>query len=135
MVLSNSFQKEFACIWQSKWVGVIGIEIERTQIHFLKDVFVAVAVVASLGGTLRNHDDDGNGASKNERFNEQNNNSARALRFLYICLPSLHNYDVKWPNFKFTWEQERQGDKFYRLCPNFSAFPSLQLQPKSPSFK
>ena len=55
--------------------------------------------------------------------------------FLYISLPSLHNYDVKWPNFKFTWERERQGDKFYHLCPNLSAFPSLQLKPKSPSFK
>ena len=55
--------------------------------------------------------------------------------FLYISLPALQNYDVKWPNFKFTWERERQGDKFYYLCPNWSAFPSLQLQPKSPSFK
>ena len=55
--------------------------------------------------------------------------------FLYISLPSLYNYDVKCPNFKFTWERERQGDKFYHLCPNLSAFPSLQLQPKSPSFK
>ena len=45
--------------------------------------------------------------------------------FLYISLPSLHNYDVKWPNFKFTWERERQGDKFYHLCPNLSAFPSF----------
>ena len=55
--------------------------------------------------------------------------------FLYISLPSLHNYDVKWPNFKFTWERERQGDKFYYLGPNLSAFPSLPLQLKSPSFK
>ena len=44
MVLRNLTQKEFSCIWGSKWVGVIGIEIERTQIHFLSDVFVAVAV-------------------------------------------------------------------------------------------
>ena len=51
--------------------------------------------------------------------------------FLYISLPSLRNYDVKWPNFKFTWEWKRQGDKFYHLCPNLSAFPSLQLQPLS----
>ena len=42
---------------------------ERKQIHFLRDVFVAVAVVVSLGGTLRNHDDDGNGnVKKNDRF-------------------------------------------------------------------
>ena len=36
--------------------------------------------------------------------------------FLNISLQSLHNYNVKWQNFKFTWEQERQGDKFYHLC-------------------
>ena len=29
----------FAYVWQSKWVGII----ERTQIHFVSDVFVAVA--------------------------------------------------------------------------------------------
>ena len=84
-------------------------------------------------GTLRTHDDGGNGKVKNNRFNEQNNNSARASRFFVQFLPSLHNYQVKWPNFKFTLE--RQGDKFYHLCPNLSAFPSLQLQPKCPSFK
>ena len=39
---------------------------------------------------------------------------------LKISLPSLQKYDMKWPNFKFTWEQERQGDKFYQLCPNLS---------------
>ena len=55
--------------------------------------------------------------------------------FFYISLLSLHNYDVKLPNIKFTWERERQGDKFYHLCPNLSAFSSLQLQPKFPSFK
>ena len=55
--------------------------------------------------------------------------------FLYIFLLSLHNYDVKWPNFKFIWERERQGDKFYYLCLNSAAVPPLQLQPKFPSFK
>ena len=48
MALRNSAQKEFACIWPSKCrVGVIAIEIERTQIHFLSNVFVAVTVVVS----------------------------------------------------------------------------------------
>ena len=55
--------------------------------------------------------------------------------FLYISLPSLHNYDVKWPNFKFIRERERQGDKLYHLGLNSGAVPSLQLQPKFPSFK
>ena len=75
------------------------------------------------------------GTSKNNRFNEQNNNSARASRFFVHFFAVPGQLDVKWPNFKFTWERERQGDKFYHLCPNLSAFPSLQLQPKSPSFK
>ena len=55
--------------------------------------------------------------------------------FLYISLLSLHNYDVKWPNFKLTWEQERQGDIFYHLCMNSGAVPSIQLQSKFPLFK
>ena len=28
--------------WQSKWVGIIAIKTEKTQIHFLSDVLVAV---------------------------------------------------------------------------------------------
>ena len=46
--------------------------------------------------TLRNYDG----------VNEQNN----------ISLLSLDNHDLKWSNFKFTWERERQDDKFYHLC-------------------
>ena len=30
--------------------------------------------------------------------------------FLYISLLSLHKYDVKWPDFKFICERERQRD-------------------------
>ena len=44
--------------------------------------------------------------------------------FVCISLPSLHDYDVKWPNFKFFLARERQGDKFYHLCLN-SAWPPL----------
>ena len=43
VVVRNSAPKEFACIWQRTRVEIIRIEIERTQIHFLTDVFVAVA--------------------------------------------------------------------------------------------
>ena len=39
---------------------------------------------------------------KNNRFNKQNNNFARASRFYFcISLPFLHDYDVKMPNFAF----------------------------------
>ena len=57
---------------------------------------------------------------KSNRFNEQNNKSARASRFfVHFCYRScLNTTDRKWPNFKFTWEQERQADKFYHLWDN-----------------
>ena len=35
-------------IWQSKWVGIIAIRTERTQIHFLSDVIVAVGSYQTL---------------------------------------------------------------------------------------
>ena len=38
----NSPSGGFAYIWQSKWVGIIAIKTEGTQIHFLSDVLVAV---------------------------------------------------------------------------------------------
>ena len=41
IAVRNSAPEEFAFIWQSKQVGIIVIEIQRTQIHFLSDVFVA----------------------------------------------------------------------------------------------
>ena len=43
VVPKNSAPGGFAYIWQSKWVGIIAIKTERTQIHFLSNVFIAVA--------------------------------------------------------------------------------------------
>ena len=43
MVPRNSTPGGFAYIWQSKWVGTIAIKTERTQIHLLSDVLIAVA--------------------------------------------------------------------------------------------
>ena len=43
MVPRNSTPGGFAYIWQSKWVGIIAIKTERTQIHFLSDILIAVA--------------------------------------------------------------------------------------------
>jgi len=42
MVLRNSTLGGFAYIWQSKWVGIIAIKTERTQIHIWSDVFAVV---------------------------------------------------------------------------------------------
>ena len=43
MVNRNSTPGGFANIWQSKWVGIIAIKTERTQIHFLSDILFPVA--------------------------------------------------------------------------------------------
>ena len=43
VVIWNSASGGFAYIWWSKWVGIIAIKTEKTQIHFLSDVLVAVA--------------------------------------------------------------------------------------------
>ena len=39
----NSNSGGVADIWQSKWVGIIAIKAEGTQIDFLSDILVAVA--------------------------------------------------------------------------------------------
>ena len=75
-------------------------------------------------GTLRNYDGDGdgNGNLKNAMGLLSKTTTLHVHHsFLYISLLSPHNYDVKWPNFKFTWERKRQGDKFYHLCLNSDA--------------
>ena len=43
MVSRNSIPGGLAYIWQSKWLGIIAIKTESTQINFLSDVLVAVA--------------------------------------------------------------------------------------------
>lgn len=43
MVPRNSTAGGFAYIWQKKWVGIIVIKTERRQIHFLSDLFAAIA--------------------------------------------------------------------------------------------
>ena len=43
ILLRNSIPGGFADISQSKWIGKIAIKTERTQIHFLSVVLVAVA--------------------------------------------------------------------------------------------
>ena len=43
MVPRDSTPGGFANVWQSKWVGIITMKAERTQIHFLSDILIAVA--------------------------------------------------------------------------------------------
>ena len=52
--------------------------------------------------SLSNNDGDGNKNGKEAiGLDWQNKNFARTSRFLYIALPSLHDYDVKLPIFMF----------------------------------
>ena len=67
-------------------------------------------------------------------LSKQNNNSAcmSITIFLYISLLSLHNYQVNWPNFKFTRRRELQDEKFYYLSglgcgPHPTPLPPLSL--------
>ena len=63
--------------------------------------------------TLRNYDGDGKENVKKAIGLMSKTTTLHVHHtFLYTSFLSLHNYDVKWPNFKFTWERERQGDKF-----------------------
>ena len=55
MVPRNSPQGSFANICQSKRAGIIATKTERTQIHFLSDVLIAVA---SLDLKVPNAEDD-----------------------------------------------------------------------------
>ena len=45
MVPWNSASRGFAYIWQSKKGGIIATKTEETQIHFLSDVLVTVALL------------------------------------------------------------------------------------------
>ena len=83
-------------------------------------------------GTLRDYDCDGNGNVKKAIGLMSKTTTLHVHHaFLYISLQSLHNYDVKWSNFTFTWERERQGDKFYHLCLNSARALLFSSNPKS----
>ena len=72
--------------------------------------------------SLRNHDGDGNEYSKKEiDLDKQNDNFARASRFLDISLSSLHDYNVKLPNFSFYRGRQQTDNNFLFLSLNFDA--------------
>ena len=72
--------------------------------------------------SLRDHDGDGNEYGKKAiDLDKQSNNFARAHPFLYISLPSLHDYNVKLPNFSFCRGWEQTDNNFLFLFLNFDA--------------
>ena len=67
-------------------------------------------------GSLRNDDGDGDGneiGKKAISLDRQNNNFARASRFLYISLSPWHDYNVKLPNFTFCQRREQKTTTFF----------------------
>ena len=54
--------------------------------------------------------------------------------FLYISLPSLHNYDYI-TTFKYAWEWEQQGDEFYHLFLNSGCILLSSAPAKIPLFE
>ena len=82
----------------------------------IKQINVQQSVLNDLLGTLRSDDGDGKG------------NTTKAIgliskttilhvhhTFLYISLPSLHDYDVKMPNFTLTEEVHKRRRNFLSL--------------------
>ena len=68
-----------------------------------------------LLGSFKNDKDDSNSnviKAIGIRTYYPNSNFARATRFLYISLPSLHDYDLKLPNFTFSGGRELQTTIF-----------------------
>ena len=60
--------------------------------------------------------DDGDSSENSKRLigvDWQNNNFARAAHHLYISLPSLHDYDVKFPSFTFFEERGHKRTAFF----------------------
>ena len=54
--------------------------------------------------------------------------------FLYISLPSLHDYDLKVPNFTFYGEREHKIITFFFFSSTSIQTFKLQRQKKSPTF-
>ena len=76
--------RRVAYILQSKWVGIIAIKTERTQILLLSDILVAVA--SRIIGTLKSNHVDGNeNGKKSIGLISKTATSHVHHAFLYIC--------------------------------------------------
>ena len=51
-LIEIQLQEKFACIWQSKWVGIITIETENMWVHSLCYVFVVVSCRGVLNSQI-----------------------------------------------------------------------------------
>ena len=81
-----------------------------------------------LKGSLGNDDGDGNENGKKAiGLDKQNNNFSHASRFLYISLPSLHDYNVELPNFTFRRGRKQKTTTFFFF--SWTLMQSFRIQP------
>ena len=85
-------------------------------------------ILGSLSNNEGNSNEDG---KKAIGLDWQNNNFARASHFLYISWPSLHDCNVKVPNFMFCWGHEHKTTTFlffsWTLIYSLSEFNCKQI--------
>ena len=82
-------------------------------------------------GSLSTNDGHGNGNKNGNKaigLDWQNNNFTRASRFLYILLPSMHDYNVKVPNFAFCRGREQKTTTFFFFSWTLIESFKIQLQ-------
>ena len=82
----------------------------------IKQINVQQSVLNDLLRTLRSDDGDGNGnTTKTIGFISKTTILHVHHAFLYISLSSLHDYDVKMPNFTLTEEVHKRRRNFLSL--------------------
>ena len=98
-------RKVFVWQWSSVWLpGVL---------KFCQSLWFPVDYPIAVLGTLRSDDGDGNGdATKAIGLISKTTVLHLHHDFLYISLPSLHDYDVKMPNFTMYKESAQATTKF-----------------------
>ena len=74
---------------------------------------VSITLELKLGSLSKDGGDGNENDKKAIGSDWQNNNFARASRFLYISLPSLHDYDVERLNFTFYGGREHITTIFF----------------------
>ena len=73
-------------------------------------------------GSLRNDDDGNENSKKSNRFRQAKQQLCTCVTlFLYISLPSLHDYNVKLPNFTFCRGRGTEDNDFLFPFLNFDA--------------
>ena len=138
--LVHTQERWFRCDSLSNWSKLRHAYLESRASHMVMWTLwtqVFGPLWKSLG-TLRNYDGDcKENVKKAIGLMSKTATLCVHLRFFvhFFTVPAQLRREIKWLNFKFTWERERRGDEFYHLCLNSGKVPSLQLQPKFPSSK